>query len=303
MKKKLIVILSLVLLLALATQPALARQLMATFTGTDGNDAYEGTSKSDIIRGFGGNDDLSGEGGNDTINGGNGSDVIDGGSGADVLRGGNGKDNIDGGGNNELQYYTDNAVNAWQEQGWLVIQALRQDYLGKAYTSARMTTARKGDWLYGRMDVRTKLPKGRGLWPAIWMMPTDSYYGGWPRSGEIDIMEKPWLDDRVNYALHWDGYGKDHKTAGANRSKMPELTEGFHDYGLLWTKEEYVFYVDGVPLWKTGAAISNRSEYVVLSCEAQNNSWAGWIPPGGYGTRDTTVTGLQVDWVRVWQKK
>lgn len=98
----------------------------------------------------------------------------------------------DGWGNNELQYYTGRRLkNARVENGRLIIEAHKENYGGKQYTSARVTTTEKGDWTYGRIEVKAKLPSGRGTWPAIWMLPTDWIYGdgSWPDNGEIDIME------------------------------------------------------------------------------------------------------------------
>ncbi|MEL6867121.1 MAG: glycoside hydrolase family 16 protein, partial [Bacteroidota bacterium] len=97
-----------------------------------------------------------------------------------------------GWGNNELEYYTDRSENSFIRDGKLVIEAKKEFpfYQGQhEYTSARMVTKNKGDWTYGRIDVRAKMPLGQGLWPAIWMLPTDNTYGIWPKSGEIDIME------------------------------------------------------------------------------------------------------------------
>ncbi len=88
-----------------------------------------------------------------------------------------------GGGNKELQYYTDRLDNSYIEDGCLVIQAIKENYSStegtREYTSARLRTKYKGDWLYGRIVVRAKLPYGQGIWPAIWMLPTDEVYGGW----------------------------------------------------------------------------------------------------------------------------
>ena len=93
--------------------------------------------------------------------------------------------NANGGGNNELQYYTDRRENARIEDGRLVIEARKESFTGPAgtreYTSARLRTQNKGDWKFGRFEIRAKLPRTQGLWPAIWMLPTDWKYGGWPR--------------------------------------------------------------------------------------------------------------------------
>ena len=103
--------------------------------------------------------------------------------------------NASGWGNNEAQYYTNAQLkNAEVKDGCLHINAIKEDFEGKKYTSARLVTKSKGDWLYGKVEVRAKLPEGRGMWPAIWMLPTDWSYGGWPASGEIDIMENVGYD-------------------------------------------------------------------------------------------------------------
>ena len=115
-----------------------------------------------------------------------------------------------GGGNNELQYYTARDTNSFIEDGNLVIQALRETYSGpdgtRDYTSARMRTLNKGDWKYGRFDIKAKLPFGKGVWPAIWMLPSDWVYGGWAASGEIDITELIGQEpNRVYGTLHYGG--------------------------------------------------------------------------------------------------
>ena len=89
-------------------------------------------------------------------------------------------------GNNELQNYTNRPENVFVEDGNLVIEARKENYQGNQYTSAKLETKNKGDWTYGRFEIRAKLPEGKGIWPAIWMMPSDKEYGGWPVGGEID---------------------------------------------------------------------------------------------------------------------
>lgn len=101
--------------------------------------------------------------------------------------------NAFGGGNNELQIYTDHPRNVRVENGCLILEAHREvttrSGTVKDYSSGRVRTKHRGDWCYGRFEIRAKLPKGRGIWPAIWMLSTDEKYGGWSASGEIDIME------------------------------------------------------------------------------------------------------------------
>jgi beta-glucanase (GH16 family) len=92
---------------------------------------------------------------------------------------------------------------------------------------------------------------------------------------EIDIMEKPWLDDRVQHTFHWDGFGKAHQTKGFV-AKVPGVMSGFHEFGLLWTPHEYVFYVDGKETWRTKAGgVSQVPEYLLLSVEV--GKWGGDI--------------------------
>ena len=122
-----------------------------------------------------------------------------------------------GGGNNELQCYTDRDDNSFLRDGKLVIRAQKETFTGPAvpldwnsgagdrtlpYTSARLRTLNKGDWTYGRFEIRAKLPGGQGVWPAIWMLPSDWVYGGWAASGEMDILEAVNLTDEADKIVH-----------------------------------------------------------------------------------------------------
>ena len=113
-------------------------------------------------------------------------------------------------GNNELQYYTARPENSRVENGFLIIEAHEENYANHNYTSARLHSTGKRDFLYGRIEARIKIPKGQGYWPAFWMLPTDWEYGGWPRSGEIDIMESVNQADFVSGAVHFGGNWPEH---------------------------------------------------------------------------------------------
>ncbi|MBU6340577.1 MAG: glycoside hydrolase family 16 protein, partial [Bacteroidetes bacterium] len=117
---------------------------------------------------------------------------------------GDGCPHVCGWGNNELEYYTvRRKENARVEQGMLVIEARKEEKNGYHYTSARLVTRNKGDWKYGRIEVRAKIPVCRGSWPAIWMLPTKPTYGNWPRNGEIDIMENVgFMPDSIFATVH-----------------------------------------------------------------------------------------------------
>jgi len=147
-----------------------------------------------------------------------------------------------GWGNNELQLYTSNLRNARVENGNLIIEAHKDS---GTYTSARLISKGKGDWKYGRIEVRAKLPKGRGTWPAIWMLSTDWKYGGWPESGEIDIMEHVGYDPGVIHATaHSQSYNHVKGTQIENTIKVPDAQEEFHLYALEWSENKMDFFVD-----------------------------------------------------------
>jgi len=150
-----------------------------------------------------------------------------------------------GWGNNELQFYTDHLENVFINDGMLVIQAQEERYMGRKYTSARINTMVRAEFTYGRFEVRAKLPNTQGIWPAIWMMPTISRYGGWPASGEIDIMElvgsEPGL---VHGTLH---YGNPHESLTSTYALPGGETfdQDFHIFLLEWEPDKISWYVDG----------------------------------------------------------
>lgn len=153
-----------------------------------------------------------------------------------------------GWGNNEWEFYTDRPENARIEDGRLIIEARKElpFYQGQhEYTSARMVTKNKGDWKYGRIDVRAKMPIGQGIWPAIWMLPTENKYGPWPCSGEIDIME--YLGQKPKEVFGTIHYGHDFWRFNSQYYELEEGTfaDDFHTFTLLWTESCILFRVDG----------------------------------------------------------
>ncbi|MDN4525066.1 carbohydrate binding domain-containing protein [Fictibacillus fluitans] len=151
-------------------------------------------------------------------------------------------------GNNELQHYTNRPENARLENGSLVIEARKESFGGNDYTSAKLTTQNKGDWTYGRYEIRAKLPKGQGMWPAIWMMPTDyDLYSGWPASGEIDIMEMlghapNQVHGTLHYGMPWKYTGQDYTLPEG----VKDFSEDYHTFTLDWEPGEISWYVDGI---------------------------------------------------------
>ena len=153
--------------------------------------------------------------------------------------------NVGGGGwgNGELQYYMPKG-NASVENGVLTIETRKEKRGTCDYSSARMVTKNIGDWLYCKVEARAKLPSGKGTWPAIWMLPTDSVYGDWPASGEIDIMEHVGHDpDIIVQSIHTTRSHRD--AAKSKRTKVRGVREEFHTYGMEWLPDRIVFSVDG----------------------------------------------------------
>jgi beta-glucanase (GH16 family) len=159
---------------------------------------------------------------------------------------------IRGWGNDELQYYTREPDNAFVKDGMLRIRAVKESLHGRGYTSARLKTRKRdGSPLfsqkYGRFEFRAKLPTGKGVWPALWMLPQDEKYGGWPSSGEIDVMEARGQEPtKVLGTLHFGGRWP----ANVHVSKEYVLPRGgtiadFHVYALDWEPGELRWSVDG----------------------------------------------------------
>jgi beta-glucanase (GH16 family) len=210
-----------------------------------------------------------------------------------------------GWGNNEKQFYTKGRLkNAEVKGGYLYINAIKESYKGFNYTSARLVTRDKGDWLYGRMEIRAKLPNGRGLWPAIWMLPTDWYYGAWPKSGEIDIMENVGYDPYVIVAsAHTESYNHTIGTQKSGKITIPTCYSAFHVYAMEWDANEYRVYVDDVLYFTfqnegTGYKVwpFNKRFHLLLNVAVGGN-WGGAM-----GIDDSVFPRtMTVDYVRVYQ--
>lgn len=216
-----------------------------------------------------------------------------------------------GGGNDELQYYTDRPENAAVREGCLVITARRETYTGpegtRRYTSARLRTRNRGDWLYGRFEIRARLPRGRGLWPAIWMMPTDGAYGGWASSGEIDVVEL--VGHRPHEILgtlhHGDSFPHNVHTGHVHRLTRGDFCSEFHDFALEWEPDSFRWYVDGVlwqvqTVWHTNAAPYpapfDRRFHLIL------NVAVGGRLPGNPDATSEFPQEMAIDHVRVYAR-
>ena len=208
-----------------------------------------------------------------------------------------------GWGNNEEQYYTDRSANIVVENGVLKIIALKEDYSGKAYTSARVRSFNKGDFTFGRIEASIKLPKGAGSWPAFWMLPTDEVYGSWPQSGELDIMEfQGKTPTFVSGTAHYGGPLPDHKFRGLIQT-LPSgqfYYDNFHTFAIEWDSTSIRWYMDDINYHTlTNASILpnafpfDQRFHVIL-----NNAIGGYL--GGIVDNTTFPQVMEVDYVRVY---
>ncbi|MDR1742617.1 MAG: glycoside hydrolase family 16 protein [Dysgonamonadaceae bacterium] len=211
-----------------------------------------------------------------------------------------------GWGNNEAQYYTAyDSANALVKDGVLTIAARIDSKGGKRYTSARLVTKGKGDWLYGRFEIRAKLPTGLGTWPAIWMLPSDYIYGGWPDSGEIDIMENVGYDpDAIVCSVHTKSYNHVKGTQKSDKITVSDCYSEFHVYSLEWEENECRIFEDDHLVFrfqneKTGFATwpFDKRFHLLLNLAVGGN-WGGQK-----GIDDTLFPHrFLIDYVRVYQK-
>ncbi|HEY0274361.1 MAG TPA: glycoside hydrolase family 16 protein [Chitinophaga sp.] len=209
-----------------------------------------------------------------------------------------------GWGNNELEDYTSSINNAYVKDGILHITARKEPSNGRAYTSARMVTTNKGDWLYGRFEIKAKLPSGKGTWPAIWMLSTDWAYGDWPKSGEIDIMEHVGYDpNNIHITAHTEKYYFKINTQKTATKVIENAMTEFHLYRLDWTPAALRGYIDdqlvftfkneggGYAVWPF-----DKRFHLLLNL-AIGGDWGG-----AQGVDDSIFpTTLQVDYVRVYK--
>ena len=211
-----------------------------------------------------------------------------------------------GWGNNELQFYTDKRLeNARVENGNLVIEARKESWQGKNYTSARLLTKNKGDWQYGKIEVRAKIPRGRGTWPAIWMLGSTTPLK-WPDDGEIDIMEHVGFDQGVIHGtIHCKKYNGGIGTQKGATTNVPDCSDQFHLYTVEWNGSSITISVDSTsyftfPNEQTGydAWPFDNKMFLILNIAVGGN----W---GGQQGVDDTIwpQKMEIDYVRVWQKK
>lgn len=219
---------------------------------------------------------------------------------------GNGCPDLCGFGNNELQYYTDRKSNVRIEKGVLVIEGLQDTIGSQQYTSAKLVTKGKGDWKYGRVEVRAKLPKGRGTWPAIWMLPTLDRSLNWPLDGEIDIMEHAGSHQGwILGTIHTQKYNHTKGTQKSDSLFLADASDKFHVYGMSWDEEKMEWFIDDEvyhTLYKKGESEEgwpfDKPFHIILNLAVGGN----------FGARkgiDDSIwpQTFEIDYVRVYQQQ
>lgn len=214
--------------------------------------------------------------------------------------------------NEELQEYTTSTDNVFLRDGKLVIKAIKSEKNGKDYyTSGKVTGQNKTDFSYGKVVVSAKVPEGQGLWPAIWMMPKEeSYYGQWPKCGEIDIMEVLGNDVSTSYGtLHFgEPHGEIQGTWGLTGQTY---ADSFHEYSVEWEPGEIRWYIDGnlyntANDWFTAVQGEDEKPYPAPFDQpffVQMNLAVGGTWPGNPdATTDFDKAEFEIDYVRVYQK-
>ena len=212
----------------------------------------------------------------------------------------------DGWGNQEKQYYTEEDTdNARLENGNLIIEARKESVQGRNYTSVRLNS--EASWKYGRVEIRAKLPAGRGTWPALWMLPDETTYGDqyWPDNGEIDIMEHVGYDEgAVHGTIHTEAFNHMDGTDRGGSITVPDATSAFHTYAMEWTPTEIRVFVDGEQYF----TFTNREQYGweewpfdqkfhLLMNIAVGGTWGG-----AEGIDDSAFpTQMVIDYVRVYK--
>ena len=216
-----------------------------------------------------------------------------------------------GWGNNELQYYSDDDSTAFIQDGKLVIRAdLVPQGTGSSdnlryFSSARLRTSGKGDWRYGRIEVKAKLALGQGIWPAIWMLPTDWMYGGWPESGEIDIMEHVGYDPgRVHGSIHTGSYNHKINTQRGGSKLLDKISSKFYVYAIEWYEDRIDFLIDDAKYFSFQNDGKNdfntwpfNQRFHLLINIAVGGDW-----PGSPDETTQFPTEMEVEYVRVYEK-
>jgi beta-glucanase (GH16 family) len=209
-----------------------------------------------------------------------------------------------GWGNNELEYYTNSPKNVFVSNGNLIIEARKESIGGFNYSSARITTQNKKTFTYGRVDIRAKLPKGKGIWPALWMLGSNITTVGWPASGEIDIMELLGHEPSKAYGtLHYGASSATHGSKGTSYTLSgTSFYDQFHVFSMDWKQDEIKLYIDNTLFLTVTKADVGSSPYpfnapfFFIFNVAVGGNW-----PGSPDATTTFPQRMIVDYIRVFQ--
>lgn len=207
-----------------------------------------------------------------------------------------------GWGNNELEYYQPN--NATLQDGKLVIEARPEAVGGKNYTSTKLVSRDKKKFKYGRIDFRALLPKGQGMWPAFWMMPNNNVFGGWPKSGELDIMEMIGKQSSTTYGtLHFGPGPNSTQLSGSKSLAFGTFNDEFHVFSIEWKEDEIKWLLDGVVFsthTKAEFGANNypfNEDFFFIINLAVGGNW-----PGNPDATTVLPQWMIVDYIRVYQQ-
>ncbi len=208
-----------------------------------------------------------------------------------------------GWGNNEHQYYTSRVKNVFVSEGNLIIEARKDNIEGFLYSSARLTTKNKREFQFGRIDIRAKLPKGKGIWPALWMLGANISQVGWPVCGEIDIMELIGSEpNKVHGTLHWKGVNGHLYQGGSTVLASGDFSDEFHVFSIIWQEDTISWYLDDRLYYSMSEADFGNAVYpfnarqFFLFNVAVGGNWPGYPD-------QTTVfpQRMFIDYIRVFQ--
>jgi beta-glucanase (GH16 family) len=210
-----------------------------------------------------------------------------------------------GWGNNELQFYTNRTDNAFVSNGNLTIEAKKENFDTRQYTSARLITKGKKDFTFGRVDIRAKLPKGKGIWPALWMLGKNIDQVKWPNCGEIDIMEVIGsIPNRVHGTVHYGAQGTSTSIQKTGTYTLPsgDFSDKFNVYSLIWTADNMEILVNDISYFKTnrttiGSIYPFNEPFFMIFNVAVGGNW-----PGSPDATTVFPQQMTVDYVRVFKK-
>ena len=216
---------------------------------------------------------------------------------------GDGCPGVCGWGNHELEYYTDRPQNLFFQDGKMIIEARKESYSGKNYTSSKILTRGKKTFKFGRIDIRAKLPTGKGIWPAFWLLPQGNVYGDWPKSGELDMMEMIGHQPATTYGTLHFGPGPGSTQLGGNHSLSSGIfNDEFHVFSIEWKQDQISWLVDGVTYsTHTKAEVGSNiypfnEDFFLIFNMAVGGDW-----PGSPDATTYLPQWLIVDYIRVYQ--